>query len=533
MRRSVMTRLVLFAIAIVVALVYLAPNFVQPLPSWWSSFLPTDRIHLGLDLQGGSHLILEVKVDKAIENNVERVKNDFTNMLREKGISGVSVDRVEGTQLQVKVPAANLERVKSLLKTDFANLVALKTQAGGGTTDLLLTLSKEELRSLRDYAVDQSLETIRNRIDQFGVSEPIIQRQGQSDIMIQLPGIQDPERAKEIIGKTALLEFKLVDDAANVEEVVRNGPPPGRQLLYGHAGKGEGGIGEGKTAYVLEARTLMTGETITDARVRPSTQLQGPYVELILNSTGARLFEQVTAANVKRRLAIVLDNKVYSAPVIQERIGGGRASITGSFDIKEARDLAIILRAGALPAPVEIIEERTVGPSLGSDSIRQGILSFVLGISMVIVFMMVYYKGAGVLADVALIFHILFLLAILAAFKAVLTLPGIAGIVLIAGMAVDANVLINERIREELRAGRAPRSAVEAGFEHALPAIIDTNVTTFLSGLILFQFGTGPIKGFAVTLCIGILTTVVTAVFMTRIYYDYRMSARKLASISI
>jgi len=261
--------------------------------------------------------------------------------------------------------------------------------------------------------------------------------------------------------------------------------------------------------------------------------LQGPYVELILNSTGARLFEQITAANVKRRLAIVLDNRVYSAPVIQERIGGGRASITGSFDIKEARDLAIVLRAGALPAPVEIIEERTVGPSLGSDSIRQGILSFVVGISLVILFMIIYYKGAGVLANVALIFHILFLLAILAAFKAVLTLPGIAGIVLIAGMAVDANVLINERIREELRAGRAPRSAVEAGYQHALPAIIDTNVTTFLSGLILFQFGTGPIKGFAVTLCIGILTTVVTAVYMTRIYYDYRMATRKLTRISI
>jgi preprotein translocase subunit SecD len=314
---------------------------------------------------------------------------------------------------------------------------------------------------------------------------------------------------------------------------VKNGPPPGRQILYGYVGKGEGGVGGEKTPYVVEARTLMTGEYITDARVRPSSQLQGPYVELILNSTGARLFEQITAANVKRRLAIVLDNRVYSAPVIQERIGGGRASITGSFDIKEARDLAIILRAGALPAPVEIIEERTVGPSLGSDSIRQGILSFVVGISLVILFMIIYYKGAGVLANVALIFHILFLLAILAAFKAVLTLPGIAGIVLIAGMAVDANVLINERIREELRAGRAPRSAVEAGYQHALPAIIDTNVTTFLSGLILFQFGTGPIKGFAVTLCIGILTTVITAVYMTRIYYDYRMSTRKLTRISI
>jgi preprotein translocase subunit SecD len=516
------------------SLVYLAPTFLNGrLPEWWGNFLPTDKIHLGLDLQGGSHLILEVKVDKAIENNVERTRGEITNLLRERGISGVSVERVQGTQLHLKVPGTSLDRVQGVLKSDFPNLPVVNTQTSGGTTDLFLTLSAEEMRSLRDYAVDQSLETIRNRIDQFGVSEPVIQREGQTDILVQLPGIQDPQRAKEIIGKTALLEFKLVDDTVNVEEALRNGPPPGRQILYGYGGKEEGGAGGQKVPYVLESRTLMTGEYIADARVRPSQQLQGPYVELILNPGGARLFEQITAANVKRRLAIVLDNRVYSAPVIQERISGGRASITGSFDIKEARDLAIILRAGALPAPVEIIEERSVGPSLGSDSIRQGVISFVVGISLVIVFMILYYKGAGVLADVALIFHILFLLAILAAFKAVLTLPGIAGIVLIAGMAVDANVLINERIREELRAGRAPRSAVEAGYEHALPAIIDTNVTTFLSGLILFQFGTGPIKGFAVTLCVGILTTVVTAVYMTRIYYDYRMAVRKLTRVSI
>src|ERR1044071_9529277 len=532
MRRSVAIRFAIFMVATLAAVVYLIPTFAPNVPSWWSSFLPTDRIHLGLDLQGGSHLILEVKVDKAIENNVERVKTDLTNLLRERGISGVTVERVQGTQLHVRAPAATAERVQGVLKTDFGNLATVSTQTSGGITDTVLTLSKEELRSLRDYAVDQSLETIRNRIDQFGVSEPIIQREGQENILIQLPGIQDPERAKDIIGKTALLEFKLVDDTANVEEAIKNGPPPGRQVLYGHTGKGDG-IGTEQQAYVVESRPLMTGEYIQDARVRPAQQLQGASVELILNGPGARLFEQITAANVKRRLAIVLDNRVYSAPVIQERIGGGRASITGNFDLKEARDLSIVLRAGALPAPVEILEERTVGPSLGNDSIREGVISFVVGSSLVIIFMILYYRGAGAIADLALVFHILFLLAILAALKAVLTLPGIAGIVLIAGMAVDANVLINERIREELRAGRAPRSAIEAGFQHAMPAIIDTNVTTFLSGVILFQFGTGPIKGFAVTLCIGILTTVVTAVYMTRIYYDYRAMTGKLKRISI
>ena len=256
-------------------------------------------------------------------------------------------------------------------------------------------------------------------------------------------------------------------------------------------------------------------------------------MKLILTSAGARLFEQITAANVKRRLAIILDNRVYSAPVIQERIAGGRASITGNFDIKEARDLAIILRAGALPAPVQIAEERTVGPSLGQDSINQGVRSFIVGGALVIVFMIAYYKGAGILAVLAVILNIFFMMATLAGLQAVLTLPGIAGIVLTIGMAVDANVLINERIREELRAGRAPRSAIEAGYQHALPAILDSNITTFLSGVILFQFGTGPIKGFAVTLCIGIITTVLTAVYLTRIYYDYRMSKRKLERISV
>ncbi|HEY1234967.1 MAG TPA: protein translocase subunit SecD [Candidatus Binatia bacterium] len=532
MRQSVLTRAIIFGIAIVAAIIYLVPTFVSSLPSWWASFLPADRINLGLDLQGGSHLVLGVKVDKAIENNIERVRTDLSNVLREKGVSGVSVER-EGTLLHITVPSESAERLRGVLKSDFAYLIEGKPpQTTAGKSDFFLTLSKEEIRSLRDYAVDQSLETIRNRIDQFGVSEPIIQREGQENILIQLPGIQDPERAKEIIGKTALLEFKLVDDTANVEEAIKNGPPPGRQVLYGHAGRGDS-IGSEKQAYVVESRPLMTGEYIQDARVRPAQQLQGASVELILNAAGARLFEQITAANVKRRLAIVLDNRVYSAPVIQERIGGGRASITGNFDLKEARDLSIVLRAGALPAPVEILEERTVGPSLGSDSIREGVISFVVGSSLVMIFMIVYYRGAGVIAVLALIFHILFLLAILAAFKAVLTLPGIAGIVLIAGMAVDANVLINERIREELRAGRAPRSAIEAGFQHAMPAIIDTNVTTFLSGVILFQFGTGPIKGFAVTLCVGILTTVVTAVYMTRVYYDYRAVAGKLKRISI
>ncbi len=533
MQRGVVVRLVIFSVLTFAALFYLVPTFTGELPSWWSGFLPTERIHLGLDLQGGSHLILEVKVDKAVENTVERIKEDLRKLLREKAIPLNELDRNQANQIRLKVSAANGDRVRELLKGEFPNLVLVSSRTDPGGLEFLLALHERELRSLRDYAVDQSLETIRNRIDQFGVSEPVIQRRGQQDILVQLPGIQDPERAKEIIGKTALLEFKLLDEAHSVEEAVKNGPPPGTQILYGYAAKGEGGLATEKVPYLLDARTLMTGEYIADARVRPGSNLGGPYVELILNSGGARLFERITAENVKRRLAIVLDNRVYSAPVIQERIGGGRASITGTFDMKEARDLAIVLRAGALPAPVEIAEERTVGPSLGRDSIRQGNISFIVGGSLVILFMIAYYKGAGLVADVAVVFNILFLLAVLAGFKAVLTLPGIAGIVLTVGMAVDANVLINERIREELRGGKSPRAAIEAGYERALPAILDSNITTFLSGLILFQFGTGPIKGFAVTLCIGIVTTVLAAVYLTRIYYDYRIAARKLTRISI
>jgi len=530
MRRGVAIRAGLFLAAAIAAVIYLAPNFFpdrEKPTSWWPGFLPNEQIRKGLDLQGGTHLVLEVKVDKAVENALDRVRGELVNLLRERGVSGATVEKAPAGQLHLKAASADADRVRGILKSDFPNLAIANTRTSGDTTEFFLTLSKEELRSLRDYAVDQSLETIRNRIDQFGVTEPTIVRQGQQDILVQLPGIQDPERAKSILGKTALLEFKLVDDTGNIEEALRNGPPPGRQILYGIGPGGE------KVPYLVESRPLMTGEYIADARVRPATQMEGPHVELILNSRGARLFEEITAANVKRRLAIVLDNNVYSAPVIQERIAGGRASITGNFNIKEARDLAIVLRAGALPAPVEIVEERTVGPSLGRDSIEQGTRSFIVGGALVVLFIVSYYKGAGVVAIIALLFNVLFMMAILAGFHAVLTLPGIAGIVLTVGMAVDANVLINERIREELRAGKTVRSAVEAGYHNALPAILDSNMTTFLSGAILFQFGTGPIKGFAVTLCVGILTTVITAVFLTRVYYDYRISARKLERISI
>ena len=500
---------------------YLIPSWSPALPSWWPAFLPSHQIRLGLDLRGGTYLLLTVDLEKAVENSLDQYAEEFRRALSEAEAGIVNIRR-EGNTLRFSTNSeADRTKVQDILAERFP---ILEPRIGAGSSsDIVVDLDNSQVEALQQYAVDQSLETIRNRIDQFGVAEPVIQRQGDRDILVQLPGIQDPERAKELIGRTAVLEFKLVAAEGSTRETeTLNGQD--RDPLSGEPIR---------TTYTLEKQTLLTGDGVADARVRPSVDIEGPYVELILNNRGAETFEEITGANVGRRLAIVLDNTVYSAPVIRDRIGGGHASITGGFDIKEARDLAIVLRAGALPAPVTIAEERTVGPSLGRDSIEQGATSFIIGGALVVVFMVVYYNLAGVLADLALALNILLLLAALAMLDATLTLPGIAGIVLTVGMAVDANVLINERMREEVRLGKGARAAVESGYERALPAIFDSNITTFLSGLILFQFGSGPIKGFAVTLCIGIISTVFTTVFCTRAVYDYFLARRRLSTLSV
>ena len=476
---------------------------------------------------------MTVDLQKAVENTLD---HNIDDLKRELGEAKISVDAAERQDSRIQVRISNAEsraQFTDFVKEHFPNLTVETSSTEDGTARIELTLNKREEQRVREFALDQSLETIRNRIDQFGVSEPIIQREGTQDILIQLPGIQDPQRAKDLIGRTAVLEFKLLADGDPQEYASGKKPlPPGTQILSGADVERSGGRTT-RAQYLVESRTLMTGDVIADAAVRPATQLEGPYVALELNARGAKQFDDLTGKNVGRRLAIILDNNVYSAPVIRERISGGHASITGNFDIKEARDLAIVLRAGALPAPVHVAEERTVGPSLGKDSIRQGMTSFVVGGSLVVVFMLVYYKFAGVLADMALVLNVLFLMAALAAFKATLTLPGIAGIVLTIGMAVDANVLINERIREEMRLGKTARAAIEAGYQRALPAILDTNTNSFLAGLILFQFGTGPVKGFAVTLCIGLVSSVFTAVVVTRVVYDYLLTYRHLQTVSV
>lgn len=529
MSQSLVIRLVILFACIVAAAIYLAPSFVGP----GYSFLPDDGIRLGLDLQGGTHLVLEVEVEKAVENRLRRIRTELRDLLRERRIAFTSLEVNSQNEIVLALPQDSLQRARSLLDSEFSEGMEVRSSSGAAGPELIVKFNDTEVRAIRDFAVDQTLETIRNRIDQFGVTEPTIQRQGQRDILVQLPGIQDPERAKALIGKTALLEFKLVDETVGVEVALRSGPPAGREIVYGYEGSATPGIRRETVPYVLEARTLMTGDAVADANVGRGQALEGLYVDLTLNAAGARMFERITGDNVGRLLAIILDGRVYSAPVIRERIPGGRAQISGNFSFQEARDLAIVLRAGALPAPVQILEERTIGPSLGRDSVRQGVTSFIVGSILVLIFMIAYYRGAGLLADVALILNTFFMLAILAGFEAVLTLPGIAGIILTMGMAVDANVLINERIREEIRNGASPRAAVEAGYQRAIPAIFDSNLTTFLAGIILFQFGTGPVRGFAVTLCVGILTTVLTAVYGTRIYYDYRIAKRSLAKVSV
>jgi len=519
----------LIAIVTIVSLVYLSASISDQFPEWW----PKKQIKLGLDLQGGTHLLLEVETSKAVENAVERVSGDLKDSLLKKGIRYSKLERVSGKEILVEFQSsAYMDKIKEALDSEFFNLKELPTKDDKGCLSVRLGLSDKEVEHIEKFAVDQGLETIRNRIDQFGVSEPIIQRQGEKNILVQLPGIKDIKRAKDLIGKTALLEFKLVDDEHSIEDASTGNIPSGDEVLYQKIVDREAERVVNKP-YLLKEKTLMTGDVITDAKVRIDSQYQTPYVTMEFDNRGKRLFDRITAANVNKRLAIVLDKNVYSAPVIQERISGGSAQITGSFTAEEAHDLAIVLRAGSLPAPVRYIEERTVGPSLGRDSIHSGVISIIIGGIVVILFMMFYYKLSGVVANMALILNIILIMAAMAAFQATLTLPGIAGIVLTIGMAVDANILILERTREELLLGKTPRSAIDAGYDRAFRTILDSNLTTLITAALLFQFGTGPVKGFAVTLTIGIVASFFTALFVTRFIYDLVLTKRRVRTLSI
>ncbi|MBC8440301.1 MAG: protein translocase subunit SecD [Deltaproteobacteria bacterium] len=509
---------------ILAAIVFLLPTFLN---TW-----PHKKINLGLDLQGGMHLVLEVQNIKAVETEVERTIQEIKKQLRTEGVKHLGISRLNDNSILAKITDGNDKSgFETILSKNFENLVTHKPQIDNNIVSYKLALSEKETENIKKMATAQALETIRNRIDEFGVSEPDIRIQGGNRILLQLPGIKDPERAKDLIGKTAQLTFQLVDEDADINSAINGTPPVGDELLYQTKYNPGSGIPV-KTAFLINKRILLDGSLLTNARVE-FDQFQQPQIGIEFNRKGARIFDRITGENIHKRLAIVLDKSVYSAPVIQDRIAGGKAVITGNFTLNEAKDLAIALRAGSLPAPVKIIEERTVGPTLGADSIRMGLISMVIGGFLVILFMIIYYKNAGLIADLALIVNIILIGGGLAAFQATLTLPGIAGIILTIGMAVDANVIIFERIREELRAGKTALAAVHAGFDRAALTILDANVTTLIAALVLYQFGTGPIKGFAVTLCLGIIASLFTALILSKGIFNFVLKNKPSKKLSI
>jgi preprotein translocase subunit SecD len=502
------------------------------LGSIWYVYPPKHTINLGLDLQGGIHLVFGVETDKALASQTDRVAEDLKSALEKKGIGVSRVAREGATSIGVQLASPQSWNDAQTVAGEFANFERRNADQGAGR--FTLTMSDKEINRLRDLSVRQGVETIRNRVDQFGVAEPTITRQGQDRILIQLPGLQDPERAKALIGKTAHLEFRLLDERTTAEAALAGQLPDTSEILYQRR-VDKDTKAERKIPYVVQKRTLLSGAELNRAEVQADPNSPGNWqVAIEFNAVGARIFGEVTEANVGKHLAIILDGSVYSAPRINERIPGGRAVITGQFTVEEARDLAIVLRAGALPAPVTVLEERTVGPSLGADSIRQGLIAIAASAAIVFVFMVFYYRLSGLIADVALGLNLLILFACMAAFGATLTLPGLAGIALTVGMAVDTNILIFERIREELRLGKSPRASIEAGFTRAFRTIIDTHLTVMVTAAILYNFGTGSVKGFAVSLFVGLAASLFTAYFFTRLLFDLIYGGRRrLEAISV
>jgi len=540
MKKKILWRLLLIAFTFVLAVVFFLPNtpLFRYMPEWWKNSMPDKGIVLGLDLQGGLHLVFEVEGDKAVEITTERYTAQLKDLLAKKNISADVT--VSGPDIIIIPSSAEARKV---VEDNYPALAPVETGSR-----VAYRISAKEATRIKDSASDQALETIRNRIDQFGVSEPTIHRQGENEVVIQLPGVKDPKRAIDLIGKTAQLEFKLVDDetrvAAELPMSVAAGEeenllqqfsgklPEDSEILFEKKVNRETGVMI-KIPVLIKKQASLTGDLLSDAKVNLDSRFNEPYVSISFNAAGAKLFEEVTGANVKRRLAIILDNTVYSAPVIQEKISGGDAQITGNFTLEEAKDLSIVLRAGALPAPLKMLQNVTVGPSLGRDSIEAGKRAGIIGTIAVIIFMIFYYRLSGVIANFALFLNIILLLGAMASLNATLTLPGIAGIILAIGMAVDSNVLMFERMRDELRAGKTPRAAVDSGYDKAFWTIFDSHVTTLITAAVLFQFGTGPIKGFAVALSLGVAINLFTALVGTKSVFDIINSRRELKKLSI
>ena len=507
-----------------------ALNLLSRSPAWLTSIgaLP---MYLGLDLRGGVHFLMQVDMKSALSKKVEAYTNDIRGSLREQRIQYSGISR-EGQQIRIRFrDTATREKALIHISKSVPDL-ELKTVDGSGEYQLTGTLRIEAQRRTQEFAIQQNITTLRNRVNELGVAEPIIQQQGADRVVVQLPGVQDTAKAKDILGRTATLEVRMVDDenmGVDFQQRVKSGQLPfGTELYYERNGQ----------PVLVKRQVVLTGERINDAQPGFDSTNGEPAVHITLDGAGARIFQQVTRENVGKRMAILLfergKGEVVTAPVIRQEIGGGRVQISGRMTTQEARDVSLLLRAGALAAPMDIVEERTVGPSLGADNIRVGFQSTWIGFAAIAVLMVAYYTLVGVFSVLALAANLLFLIALLSMLQATLTLPGMAGIALTIGMAIDANVLINERIREELRNGVTPHAAIFAGYDRAWGTILDSNITTLIAGLALFAFGSGPVKGFAVVLCLGILTSIFSAVVVSRammnLYYGGR---RKLDRIAI
>ena len=499
MTESQRTRSIFVGILFILSLIILAPNVIDTLPKWW----PAKKITLGLDLRGGSYFVLGVKADEAVRSNLAQMAVAIRSDLKKGDVIGARQVGDDGLEITL-LGEGKIGVVESHISQHMPNLIRGETLKDGARVKLLYTIDAATAQEIRRSAVERAVETIRSRVDQYGVAEPTLQRSGENNIIVQLPSVTNVETVKKSIGSVAKLEFKLVYDPR------KTGPETAQiRLPSKHGGD-----------YLLEETTLMTGDAIQDARVNVDPQTNEVVVALRLNSLGKKIFDSITSANINRQLAIILDGVVQSAPNINSRISDGSAIISGRFTNEEAQQLAIVLRSGALPAPLEFLETRTVGAGLGSDSIEQGIRATIFGAIAVIVFMVWYYKKAGLIADVCVALNILLLLSILSLFGATFTLPGIAGLALTVGMAVDANVLIHERMREEIARGVGVKAAINAGFDKVHWTILDANLTTLLVGIILFIFGTGPIRGFAVVLSAGILTTLFTTLFVSKLLFE-------------
>jgi preprotein translocase subunit SecD len=507
-----------------------ALNLLSRSPDWLRG-LGAKPMYLGLDLRGGVHFLLQVDMKAALDKAAERFIGDFRTALRKERISYAGVAR-EGQSVQIRfTDTAQLEKAKKVLSKEYPNLT-LNDSISGEYKILTASLNAVEQKRIQDFALKQNIQTLHNRINELGVAEPIIQQQGLDRVVVQLPGVQDTAKAKEILGRTATLEIRLVDeeksDPLTLENAEKGQIPVGDEVFKDREGR----------AILVKKNVVLTGDYITDAGPGINGQTGQSVVNVTLDGRGARVFQQVTRENVGKRMAILLIEKgnteVVTAPVINEEIGGGRVQISGMANTQEATDISLLLRAGALAAPMDIIEERTVGPSMGQDNINRGVHSTLWGFAAIAVMMMIYYMAFGAVSVVALAINLLLLVALLSMLQATLTLPGLAAIALALGMAIDANVLINERVREELRNGNTPQASIHAGYDRAFDTILDSNITTMIAGLALFLFGTGPIKGFAVVHVLGILTSMFSAVVISRAIvnalYGYR---RKLSKVSI